>query len=260
MYLQQEFPTLVNRLNFATLFSSAADRGPTSRSRSGQTGLGGLGNAGASASSSGGLAGNALYQVSRSLKLTRVQEIILGVALVYGSVYENKSAAYSFLRLRLPEFLRSFSESGLLSRFSLTFSVRKFPISDLFLERPDREIAGELGLEVPAQNVDLIRTLLTVVCGRDFNFSPDLRDSFLRFLRRGLLFCCLLSRLFFLSAYLRTALEFTPDRVPLVLAPMLYAEPQDLPMSKLFVDAHSLPRAIVCSSPSLVALYSLHTD
>ena len=58
------------------------------------------------------------------------------------------------------------------------------------LERPDREIANELGLlglDMPGQNVDLIRTLLSVVCGREFNFSPDLRDSFLRFLRRGLL-------------------------------------------------------------------------
>ena len=103
----------MNRLNYATLFSSAADRGPSSRSRGGQAGLGGLGNAGASASTSGGLAGNALYQVSRAIKLTRVQEIVLGFALVYGTVYENRTAAYSFLRLRLPEFLRSFSESGL---------------------------------------------------------------------------------------------------------------------------------------------------
>lgn len=78
--------------------------------------------------------------------------------------------------------------------------------------------------------------------------------------QRSVIFCCLLFRLFFLSAYLRTALEFTPDRVPLVLAPMLYAEPQDLPMSKLFVDAHSLPRAIVCSSCTLLAVYSLQTD
>ena len=129
----------MNRLNFATLFSSATDRGPSSRFRGGQTGLGGLGNAGASASTSGGLAGNALYQVSRAIKLTRVQEIVLGVALLYGTAHENRTAAFSFLRLRLPEFLRSFSESGLRGfSFLLLWSISPSSVSQFPFARTTR--------------------------------------------------------------------------------------------------------------------------
>ena len=52
-------------------------------------------------------------QISRVLKLTRVQEVVFGVALLNSSNTETKTHATQFVKQKLPDLIRSYVDSGI---------------------------------------------------------------------------------------------------------------------------------------------------
>ncbi|XP_048577201.1 CCR4-NOT transcription complex subunit 1 isoform X2 [Nematostella vectensis] len=131
-----------------------------------------------------------LANISRILKLNRVQEVIFGLGLLNSSNEELKSYAGLFVKQKLPDLLRSYIDG----------------------DTSGRQEAGlaDVAIEV------LHRLLSHVIHGPhdQVGVGDDQVQAFLDTLRR----------------------EFPKDRVPVVLAPLLYPDAHDVPASKLVPD------------------------
>ncbi|KAK3085676.1 hypothetical protein FSP39_006989 [Pinctada imbricata] len=98
-------------------------------------------------------------QVSRVLKLSRVQEVVFGIALLNSSNTETKTHATQFVKQKLPDLIRSYVDS-------------------------DNNLRQEGGLQDVA--IEIIHLLVTnLVRSKDnFGIGADQKDAFLKALRK----------------------------------------------------------------------------
>uniref|UniRef100_A0A1I8HS60 CNOT1_HEAT domain-containing protein n=1 Tax=Macrostomum lignano TaxID=282301 RepID=A0A1I8HS60_9PLAT len=158
-----------------------------------------------------------LPQISRTLKLTRAHEVTLGLALLFSLRQETRDAAQTWLQAKLPDLLRSYVDADTGSH--------------------DISVGGGIGIgtaglqEMSIEMVHLILTKLREeqLATKRFGASPELVEAFLRVLRK----------------------DFPKQRVPVVLAPLLYSEAEDLPVSKTFREPSSLQQMVVSSNSAL---------
>lgn len=125
-----------------------------------------------------------LYIFSKFLKLSKVQEVVLGIGLQSSSNPEFRSAAEAFVKQKLPDLLRSYIDS------ELGGSTSKEPLG-----------LGDVAIEV----LHLILSYLLLNCKNKPIVPEDQLQSFLKSLRK----------------------DFPRERVPVVLAPLLYNKHQD---------------------------------
>ncbi|XP_033113474.1 CCR4-NOT transcription complex subunit 1-like isoform X3 [Anneissia japonica] len=138
-------------------------------------------------------------QISKTLKLSRVQELVFGLALRHSSVPEIQILATQFVKLKLPDLIRSYVDPDL-----------------------SQEVGGLTDISIEVLH-SLLSYLLQV--GRDKSaavtgVSPPQRDTFLATLRK----------------------EFPRDRLPVILAPLLYSSDEDITMERLMSDNLNVPK------------------
>eukprot|EP00794_Sanderia_malayensis_P019065 gene19065-20980_t len=116
------------------------------------------------------------------LKLTKVQEVVFGIALQNSENPEFRNLANNFVKQKLPELLRSYIEADISS------SQESIGLSDVAIEV-----------------LHLLLNYLNSCSKEDLNIKPEEEVAFLDSLRR----------------------DFPKERVPVVLAPLLYKEERD---------------------------------
>uniref|UniRef100_T1ISW7 CCR4-NOT transcription complex subunit 1 n=1 Tax=Strigamia maritima TaxID=126957 RepID=T1ISW7_STRMM len=146
-------------------------------------------------------------QLSKVLKLTRVQEVAFGLALLQSSNQDTKSFALQFVKQKLPDLLRSYIDS-------------------------DTSGNQEGGLHDTAPEfLHLILSSLFPGSKEQFGIGTKQKDAFLSTLRK----------------------DFPRERVPVVLAPLLYSDTEDLPTEKLALDCINTCKTMVEGSlPDLI--------
>ncbi|XP_031558067.1 CCR4-NOT transcription complex subunit 1-like isoform X2 [Actinia tenebrosa] len=133
-----------------------------------------------------------LPNVSRTLKLNKVQEVVFGLGLLKSANEELKTHAGQFVKQKLPDLLRSYIDTD-------TGGGQEGGLSDIAIE--------------------VLHCLLTHVLHgpRELvGVGEDQINAFLDTLRR----------------------DFPKERVPVVLAPLLYPNAPDLPANKLVPDSN----------------------
>uniref|UniRef100_A0A131YE57 CCR4-NOT transcription complex subunit 1 n=1 Tax=Rhipicephalus appendiculatus TaxID=34631 RepID=A0A131YE57_RHIAP len=126
-----------------------------------------------------------LPHISRVLRLNRVQEVVLGTCLLHSSSADLCNCATQFIRLKLPDLLRSYTDSD--------SSTQEGDLQDC-----SPEVLHLLLVELLNKNSE------------HFGVTNELKESFFENLRK----------------------DFPQDRVPVVLAPLLYGEASDVLMVK----------------------------
>ncbi|XP_064466564.1 CCR4-NOT transcription complex subunit 1-like isoform X2 [Ornithodoros turicata] len=161
-YLIHEFASVVSKPNFVSILCFAIEN-PLHHQKSLRA------------------SGQLLVQISRVLRLSRVQEVVLGVALLHSSQADLRLCATQFVRHKLPELLRSYTDS-------------------------DTSSTLEGGLQDCAPEVlHLLLVHLLHKNTEQFGIGSEQREAFFTNLRK----------------------DFPRDRVPVVLAPLLYSEDID---------------------------------
>ncbi|PAA59243.1 hypothetical protein BOX15_Mlig027984g1 [Macrostomum lignano] len=198
--LIQEMHSLFAKPNFVTLICYALDH-PFASQKSLRPGSG------------------LLPQVSRTLKLSRVQEVTLGLALLSSLRLETREGAQAWLRAKLPDLLATYVDAD-------AGAGGHDGVGGVGGGGAGGGVAGLQDMSI--EMVHLILTKLREEPHR-FGASKDLIEAFLRVLRK----------------------DFPKQRVPVVLAPLLYAETEDLPVSKAFREPTSLQQMVVSSNSAL---------
>lgn len=173
-YLIQEFASVISKPNFVSNLCFAIEN-PLHHQKSLRA------------------SGQLLVQISRVLRLSRVQEIVLGVALLHSSVLEFRQCATQFVRYKLPELLRSYTDS-------------------------DTSSPPEGGLQDCAPEV--LHSLLVHLLHKNpeqFGIGSEQKEAF----------------------FANLCKDFPRDRVPVVLAPLLYSEDVDGLMEKGMMEPSS---------------------
>nr|XP_006813651.1 PREDICTED: CCR4-NOT transcription complex subunit 1-like [Saccoglossus kowalevskii] len=141
-------------------------------------------------------------QLSKVLKLTRVQEVVFGIALQHSTNRDTRTYAAQFAKQKLPDLLRSYIDSDISSN-------------------------QEGGLNDIA--VEVLHLLLTHLLHGPKDHSgigTDQKEAFLNTLKR----------------------DFPRHQVPVVLAPLLYSEKQDVTMDRLIGNVVNVPKAMMDGS------------
>lgn len=133
-----------------------------------------------------------LPQISRVLRLSRVQEVVLGASLLHSSSAELRQCATQFIRYKLPDLLRSYTDSD--------------------------SSGQESGLQDCAPEV--LHLLLVDLFNKNsehFGIGSEQKETFFENLKK----------------------DFPQDRVPVVLAPLLYSQETDVLMEKGMTEPSS---------------------
>ncbi|XP_077542745.1 CCR4-NOT transcription complex subunit 1 isoform X6 [Haemaphysalis longicornis] len=147
-----------------------------------------------------------LAHISRVLRLNRVQEVVLGTCLLHSSSAELSNCATQFIRLKLPDLLRSYTDSDSASQ-------------DGDLQDSAPEVLHHLLIELLGKNSE------------NFGVPDELKETFFENLRK----------------------DFPQDRVPVVLAPLLYGEASDALMIKGMSDpSASMSKSMELSHVELI--------
>jgi len=148
----------------------------------------------------GGKPSTSFFHILKILRLSKVQEVLLGIALQNSDNLGLKTFAHQFLKQKLPDLLKSYIESDIGS------NQESIGLSDVAIE--------------------VLHLLLTYInsCPKsDLNIKPEDEAAFLDSLRR----------------------DFPKERVPFVLAPLLYKEDRDQEevSFRLNFDPGTMPRS-----------------
>lgn len=186
-YLIQECATLISKPNFISVFCYAIDN-PLHHQKSLKP------------------SSQLLSQLSKVLKLNRIQEVVFGIALLYSSNSELRLYAIQFVKQKLPDLLRSYidSDSG--------------PIQE-----------GGLN-DCPPEVLHFLLTHLLQGPKDQFGIGIEQKEAFLNTLRK----------------------DFPRDRVPVVLAPVLYQYKLDTIMDTLGSDSSSMCKSVEGSLSELI--------
>ncbi|XP_070574645.1 LOW QUALITY PROTEIN: CCR4-NOT transcription complex subunit 1-like [Ptychodera flava] len=182
-FLIQECSTLITKPNFISTLCYAIDN-PLSHQKSIKSST------------------QLFTQLSRVLKLTKVQEVVFGIALLHSSNPDTRSHAAQFVKQKLPDLLRSYIDSDISSN-------QEGGLNDIAIEV-------------------LHLLLIHLLHGpkSQSGIGTDQKEAFLNTLRR----------------------DFPKHQVPVVLAPLLYSEKQDISMDRLITDVVNVPNAMMDGS------------
>lgn len=134
-----------------------------------------------------------LPQISRVLRLSRAHEVVLGTSLLHSSSGELRLCAIQFIRHKLPDLIRSYTDS-------------------------DTSSGQEGGLQdCTPEALHLLLVELLNKTPEHYGISTELKEAFFENLRK----------------------DFPQDRVPVVLAPLLYSEASDVLMEKGMTEPSS---------------------
>lgn len=149
-----------------------------------------------------------LVQLSRILRLTKVQEVVFALALLNSSVPETRQCAAHFVKQKFPQLLTACidTDSG----------------------ASQESVLQDTGVEVLHQLLTALVTPTGAPLGKDnkLGVTQEQTTLFLNILRK----------------------DFPRERVPVVLAPILYADPEDLPKDKQQPGAVSMPSSMMENS------------
>ncbi|KAG0416949.1 hypothetical protein HPB47_006047 [Ixodes persulcatus] len=134
-----------------------------------------------------------LPQISRVLRLSRAHEVVLGTSLLHSSSGELRLCAIQFIRHKLPDLIRSYTDS-------------------------DTSSGQEGGLQdCTPEALHLLLVELLNKTPEHYGISTEQKEAFFENLRK----------------------DFPQDRVPVVLAPLLYSEASDVLMEKGMTEPSS---------------------
>lgn len=186
-YLTQECASLISKPSFVSNLCSAIDK-PLHHQKS------------LRASS------QLLSNLSKVLKLTRVQEVAFGLALLHSSNSDLCNHATQFLKQKVPELLRSYTDSD---------------------STADQE--GSLQDSAP-EFLHLLLIYILHFPKDQVGLTTEQKESFLQSLRR----------------------DFPQPRVPVILAPLLYPQKQDILMEKAVSETSTMAKQVDDSVADLV--------
>ncbi|XP_071959089.1 CCR4-NOT transcription complex subunit 1-like isoform X2 [Antedon mediterranea] len=140
-------------------------------------------------------------QIGKTLKLSRVQELVFALALRHSDLQEVQTLATQFVKQKLPDLIRTYIDPDL-----------------------SQEVGGLADI-----SIEVLHSLLTYLLqvGKDKSstvtgVSTAQRNTFLATLRK----------------------EFPRDRLPVVLAPLLYSTNEDITMERLLSDSLNVPKGV----------------
>lgn len=145
-----------------------------------------------------------LPQISKVLKLSPVQEVVFGLALLYSYNPDTHNIAFQFVKNKLPDLIHSYTDAEVGSNHQ----------------------EGGLHDATP----DILHLILTnlLSSSKEFGVSTETKVTFLKTLRRA----------------------FSRERVPVVLAPLLYPRNSDFSMDKMNQDSSTMTNNMMESSLS----------
>ncbi|XP_022241734.1 CCR4-NOT transcription complex subunit 1-like [Limulus polyphemus] len=186
-YLTQECASLISKPSFVSNLCSAIDK-PLHHQKSLRS------------------SSQLLSNLSKVLKLTRVQEVAFGLALLHSSNSDLCNHATQFLKQKVPELLRSYTDSD---------------------STADQE--GSLQDSAP----EFLHLLLIYILHSpkdQVGLTTEQKESFLQSLRR----------------------DFPQPRVPVILAPLLYPQKQEILMEKAVSETSAMAKQVDDSVADLV--------
>ncbi|XP_013777158.1 CCR4-NOT transcription complex subunit 1-like, partial [Limulus polyphemus] len=144
-----------------------------------------------------------LPNLSKVLKLTQVQEVAFGLALLHSSHGDICNYAIQFVKEKIPELLQAYTNSGGLEQSLQDFSTEFVHLLLIFILHTSKDKAG---------------------------LSSEDKEAFLQTLRR----------------------DFPQEKVPVILAPLLYPTKQDIFMEKAVSVSRTMAKEIDDSVVDLV--------